>query len=487
MTNDTEGPIIAKMQPVSAALPNSLMVGIIFGLSALFVVGIAMAALLYCKRRRKTISPTWMMKEENPKQQLTLNDSSQISTSSLSISQSTPNLLEETSYDEVTAAPKRRRFLRSPFRQATLPTVPTRHQSFQRQLSHKLDLSSIEFTVQQVKHKEQPSLGSIQPELYRDASIDSVKSEHHSCGNLEFTLKYDQEIEGLFVHVLRAEHLPAKDFSGTSDPYVKIYLLPDRKNKFQTKVHRKTLNPEFDEQFLFSIPYKELTDRTLQFSVYDFDRFSRHDLIGAVVIKDILQETKGSMREICYIKSIYSMQQDKVDLGELMMSLCYLPTAGRLTVTIVKARCLKAMDITGYSDPYVKVSLMCQGKRIKKKKTSVKKNTLNPVYNEAIVFDVPQENIDDICLVVKVIDYDRIGNNEIIGCSWVGPTCVGIGRDHWFEMLENPRKPIAQWYPLQEQAPGIMNFPDTPTMCNGKVKRRHLSEASEPCSEGSVM
>lgn len=44
--------------------------------------------------------------------------------------------------------------------------------------------------------------------------------------------------------------------------------------------------------------------------------------------------------------------QDKVDLGELMLSLCYLPTAGRLTVTIIKARNLKAMDITGSSGEY---------------------------------------------------------------------------------------------------------------------------------------
>jgi hypothetical protein len=42
-------------------------------------------------------------------------------------------------------------------------------------------------------------------------------------------------------------------------------------------------------------------------------------------------------------------EQDNVDLGELMFSLCYLPTAGRLTITIIKARNLKAMDITGAS------------------------------------------------------------------------------------------------------------------------------------------
>lgn len=60
-----------------------------------------------------------------------------------------------------------------------------------------------------------------------------------------------------------------------------------------------------------------------------------------------------------------------------------------------------------WADPYVKVSLMCEGRRLKKRKTSTKRNTLNPVYNEAIVFDVPPENIDQISLLIAVMDYDR--------------------------------------------------------------------------------
>lgn len=60
-----------------------------------------------------------------------------------------------------------------------------------------------------------------------------------------------------------------------------------------------------------------------------------------------------------------------------------------------------------HTDPYVKVSLMCEGRRLKKRKTSTKRNTLNPVYNEAIVFDVPPENIDQINLSIAVMDYDR--------------------------------------------------------------------------------
>ncbi|KAL8599128.1 hypothetical protein ACOMHN_007844 [Nucella lapillus] len=346
--------------------------------------------------------------------------------------------------------------------QRTLPSMPQRHLSFQRMLSHRLDLSGVEFTVHSFKHKEQPELGNIKPELYKQASVDSLRSEHTPCGKLFFSLRYCQEDLALVVTIVRAESLPAKDFSGTSDPYVKVYLMPDRKTKHQTKVHRKTLNPEFQETFTFTVTYGELSERVLQFSLYDFDRFSRHDLMGVVKVKDILGE--GSLaKETFFVRDIYASQQENADVGEVMLSLCYLPTAGRLTLTVLKARGLKAMDIMGSADPYVKVSLMCQGKRIKKKKTSVQKNTLYPVFNEALVFDVPQESVEEIYLMIKVIDYDRIGSDELMGCCLLGPTCSGQGREHWYEMLENSRKPVAQWYPLLEHAPlqGALHTPST--------------------------
>ena len=47
------------------------------------------------------------------------------------------------------------------------------------------------------------------------------------------------------------------DIGGTSDPYVKIYLLPREKHlkKQETKVHRKTLNPVFNETFKYEVSY----------------------------------------------------------------------------------------------------------------------------------------------------------------------------------------------------------------------------------------
>lgn len=272
-------------------------------------------------------------------------------------------------------------------------------------------------------------------------------------GTLRFTLFYNVREQLLVVKVLNAMNLPAKDFSGTSDPYIKIYLLPDRKHKFQTKVHRKNLNPVFNEIFCFNVDLDELSTRTLQFAVYDFDRFSRHDLIGQVLVKDLaIHELSKDEKE--FSMEILCVCQEKVDLGELLFSLCYLPTAGRLTVTIIKARNLKAMDITGSSDPYVKVALMCQGRRIKKKKTTVRRSTLNPVYNEALIFDVPAENIDECSVVVHVMDYDRVSSNESMGSCCAGLQAIGQGRDHWLEMLDAPRKPVAHWYHLLEHRQG---------------------------------
>lgn len=68
-------------------------------------------------------------------------------------------------------------------------------------------------------------------------------------------MEYDFNSNALSVTVIQAEELPALDMGGTSDPYVKVYLLPDKKKKFETKVHRKTLNPEFNETFVFKVSF----------------------------------------------------------------------------------------------------------------------------------------------------------------------------------------------------------------------------------------
>lgn len=55
----------------------------------------------------------------------------------------------------------------------------------------------------------------------------------------------------LNLRIMCAVDLAAKDMSGTSDPYVKVMLLPDKKHKLVTNIKRKNLNPRWNEVFAF--------------------------------------------------------------------------------------------------------------------------------------------------------------------------------------------------------------------------------------------
>ncbi|XP_043541368.1 synaptotagmin-1-like, partial [Chiloscyllium plagiosum] len=79
------------------------------------------------------------------------------------------------------------------------------------------------------------------------------EKEEEKLGKLQFSLDYDFQNNQLIVGIIQAAELPALDMGGTSDPYVKVFLLPDKKKKYETKVHRKTLNPVFNESFIFKV------------------------------------------------------------------------------------------------------------------------------------------------------------------------------------------------------------------------------------------
>ena len=56
----------------------------------------------------------------------------------------------------------------------------------------------------------------------------------------------------LNITVVKCNGLPARDSNvGSSDPYVKLQLLPDKQHKVKTRVMRRTLNPVYDEDFTF--------------------------------------------------------------------------------------------------------------------------------------------------------------------------------------------------------------------------------------------
>lgn len=82
----------------------------------------------------------------------------------------------------------------------------------------------------------------------------STVTSSEKLGRLQFSVSYDFDAQTLTVKIIKAECLAAKDLSGTSDPYVKISLLPDKKHTLTTNIKRKNLNPRWNEVFAFEGP-----------------------------------------------------------------------------------------------------------------------------------------------------------------------------------------------------------------------------------------
>ncbi|XP_026325950.1 synaptotagmin-4 [Hyposmocoma kahamanoa] len=273
-------------------------------------------------------------------------------------------------------------------------------------------------------------------------------------GDLHFKLRYENEKSALVVSVVSCQGLPGREPAGP-DPYVKLQLLPDKQHKVKTRVVRKTRCPVYDEDFTFyGIVPHQLAAITLHFVVLSFDRYSRDEIIGEVVAPlSNLQLQSGEAMALCREIQPRSLKMRSVGRGEVLVSLCWQPAAARLTVVLLKARNLPKMDVTGLADPYVKMYLLYNGQRIAKKKTHVKKRTLNPVFNESFVFEVPaapNATLDHVSLELLVLDWDRVTKNEVIGRLELGAEGTGSARHHWREVQAAPRRQIADWHKLKE-------------------------------------
>ncbi|CAM4773861.1 unnamed protein product [Rotaria magnacalcarata] len=135
-------------------------------------------------------------------------------------------------------------------------------------------------------------LSKVKPELKETFSVylqnktelplDEDKNER---GKILISLLYSKMSSNFHVRILRGIQLLPMDFGQTSDPYCKLLLYPstdtNSKWSFKTTVRKHTLQPDFNEEFVFPhIQLQELISRTLQITVYDKDMGKKDDYIG---------------------------------------------------------------------------------------------------------------------------------------------------------------------------------------------------------------
>ncbi|KAI7808348.1 putative synaptotagmin-like protein 5 [Triplophysa rosa] len=117
--------------------------------------------------------------------------------------------------------------------------------------------------------------------------------------------------------------------------------------------------------------------------------------------------------------SVYSETGDFGDVrvsGEILLNISYSYKTGALNVLVRECRCLATGDERKQrTDSYVKTYLLPDKSRQSKRKTSIKSNTTNPVFNENLRYVVSHSQLETRTLQVSVWHHDRFGHNSFLG------------------------------------------------------------------------
>ncbi|NWR57829.1 PCLO protein, partial [Bucorvus abyssinicus] len=144
-------------------------------------------------------------------------------------------------------------------------------------------------TSSSVPSPGQPGSPSVSKKRHSSKPTEATKSASHPItGEIQLQINYDKHLGNLIIHILQARNLAPRDNNGYSDPFVKVYLLPGRgaEYKRRTKYIQKSLNPEWNQTVIYkNISMEQLKKKTLEVTVWDYDRFSSNDFLGEVLIE----------------------------------------------------------------------------------------------------------------------------------------------------------------------------------------------------------
>uniref|UniRef100_A0A0N4U206 C2 domain-containing protein n=1 Tax=Dracunculus medinensis TaxID=318479 RepID=A0A0N4U206_DRAME len=249
------------------------------------------------------------------------------------------------------------------------------------------------------------------------------------------------------------QNLISMDKNGFSDPYVKLHLIPGaaKATKLTSKTIEKTLNPEWNEDFTYhGISEDDKLKKSLRITVLDRDR------IGA----DFLGETRVPLKKLpidqikhfslCLERAMpVDKNESTTERGKILLGLVYNVQQGSLFVEIKRCTELVGMDPTGFSDPYVKLTLTPLTSKSHRQKTSIKKRTLNPEFNETLAFVVPFKDLPTKTLQVGVYDHDVGKSDDYIGGILLSASAKGDRQKQWIYCMQNPGSPCEYWHELE--------------------------------------
>ncbi|XP_050983976.1 synaptotagmin-like protein 4 [Labeo rohita] len=321
------------------------------------------------------------------------------------------------------------------------------------------------------------SLGGSRATLGSTMSVYSEAGDYDRVevsGDIYFSLSYDEPSQSLYIVVQECRGLAYADAAKKKcNPYVKAYLLPDKSKKKTSIKH--SINPSFKETLKYSISRTQLMTRTLQLSVWHYDRFGRNAFLGEVEVPMDSHDIDSAHQECMALRGKGAVQPaspfDQYK-GELVISLKYVtanktedfngkgkktkPNGAELHVLIKEAKNLTAMKAGGACDSFVKGYLLpSKNKSSSKKKTPVVKKTKNPNYNHTFVYnDLSLQQLKDVCLELTVWDRETLSSNDFLGGIRLslGGVTIKDGKEEW--VADSTGEEILLWKKM-------MQYPDS--------------------------
>nr|XP_018897966.1 PREDICTED: uncharacterized protein LOC109031092 isoform X1 [Bemisia tabaci]XP_018897967.1 PREDICTED: uncharacterized protein LOC109031092 isoform X1 [Bemisia tabaci] len=285
-----------------------------------------------------------------------------------------------------------------------------------------------------------PASASTSPRVSLGARSDSLASVYSGAGEsrygavtvkgeVEFGLLYNYKAGALEVHVKQCRDLAAVDTKrNRSDPYVKVYLLPDKSKagKRKTKVKKHTLNPVFDEVLKFHINLEDLETRTMWLTIWHSDMFGRNDFLGEVMMPLENKIFDDPLPHFYPLQERSEPLEDFVNAkGEIIVALKFVPpdqgmkkraSKGTLHVLVKEAKNLLAVKNNGTSDPFCKSYLLPDKGKSNKQKTPVVRRSCSPAWNYTFTYPgVALTDLQDRAIELTIWDHDRLASNEFLG------------------------------------------------------------------------
>ncbi|XP_023221066.1 synaptotagmin-2-like [Centruroides sculpturatus] len=289
----------------------------------------------------------------------------------------------------------------------------------------------------------------LEKDLYEDDVQDNCLKNGRNVGRLGFSLHYIYDRQELRIHLIAATDIKSHFMKGTANIYAKLRLLPEKSTKYFTRVHRNTLDPAFNETFVFSVKPNEIQHKILYITVWDYDKYSRKVRIG-----DVKYPIKNSISED-FIKDLWlnlKFNCDKINenCGELLISICYNREKTTLTLTILKARNIYIeKNEKDKASVYVKVTLYVRKKVIRAKKTVLKRKIPEVEFNNSFHIHVLPSALEEVDILINLYGRSGIGRKYIIGGTQVGANCIcNQGIQHWQDMIASLNSTSIHWHTL---------------------------------------